>query len=132
MDTDANEHTYSFDDDAICEEPSEKAKLRSNPLKTMCQFWRRLSKKGRRIITVLLIAALLAGIGLHFLGGRTGGRTADTAYTTAEVTRRDISSAITGSGTLEAANSYSVTSLVEGSILTDSFEEGDEVEEGAV
>ena len=132
MDTDANEHTYSSDDDAICEEPSEKAKLRRNPLKTMCQFWRRLSKKGRRIIAVLLIAALLAGIGLHFLGGRTGGRTADTAYTTAEVTHRDISSAITGSGTLEAANSYSVTSLVEGSILTDSFEEGDEVEEGAV
>ena len=132
MDTDANEHTYSSDDDAICEEPSEKAKLRRNPLKTMCQFWRRLSKKGRRIIAVFLIAALLAGIGLHFLGGRTGGRTADTAYTTAEVTRRDISSAITGSGTLEAANSYSVTSLVEGSILTDSFEEGDEVEEGAV
>lgn len=56
----------------------------------------------------------------------------DLTYTTAAVERRDISSSITGSGTLEAANSYSVTALVEGSILTDSFEEGDQVEEGMV
>lgn len=46
--------------------------------------------------------------------------------------RRDITSAITGSGSLEAANSYSVTALVEGTILTADFEEGDTVEEGTV
>ena len=44
----------------------------------------------------------------------------------------DVSSSITGSGTLEAADSYSVTTLIEGSILTADFEEGDEVEEGTV
>ena len=43
--------------------------------------------------------------------------------------RRDITATITGSGSLEAANTYSVTSLVEGSILTAGFEEGDQVEE---
>ena len=44
----------------------------------------------------------------------------------------DVSSSITGSGTLEAADSYSVTTLIEGSILTADFEEGDEVEEGTI
>ena len=41
-------------------------------------------------------------------------------------------STITGSGTLEAADSYSVTTLLEGTILTADFEEGDQVEEGTV
>lgn len=53
-------------------------------------------------------------------------------YTTAAVERRDITSSISDSGSLEAANSYSVTSLVEGSILTADFEEGDQVEAGTV
>ena len=56
----------------------------------------------------------------------------ESTYTTAEVIRMDVSSSITGSGTLEAADSYSVTTLIEGSILTADFEEGDEVEEGTV
>ena len=43
-----------------------------------------------------------------------------------------ITASITGSGTLEAANSYSVTTLLEGTILTAEFEEGDQVEEGTV
>ena len=53
-------------------------------------------------------------------------------YTTAAVERRDITSEITGSGSLEAANSYSVTSLVDGTILADYFEEGDQVNEDTV
>ena len=53
-------------------------------------------------------------------------------YVTAAVERRDITAQISGSGTLEAANSYSVTSLVEGTILTADFEEGDQVEAGTV
>lgn len=53
-------------------------------------------------------------------------------YTSAAVERRDITSSISGSGSLEAANSYSVTSLVEGSILTADFEEGAQVEAGMV
>ena len=50
----------------------------------------------------------------------------------AAVERMDVNSSITGSGTLEAADSYSVSTLVEGTILTAAFEEGDQVEEGTV
>ncbi len=46
--------------------------------------------------------------------------------------RRDITASLTGSGSLQAADSYSVTTLVEDTILTADFEEGDEVEQGTV
>lgn len=87
----------------------------------------------KRVIALVLVCAVLGGGAWYFLGGSSGGAAAvDTAYTTAQVTRRDITAAITGSGTLEAANSYSVTTLKEGSILTADFEEGDQVEEGTI
>ena len=39
---------------------------------------------------------------------------------------------ITGSGTIEANEQYDVTSVVNGDVLADYFEEGDVLEEGAV
>ena len=89
-------------------------------------------RKWRRLIAAVVVVAVLAGGGMYFLGGEQTAAALETSYTTAQVTRMDITSSITGSGTLEAANSYSVTTLVEGTILTDTFEEGDQVEEGTV
>lgn len=89
-------------------------------------------RKWRRLIAAVVVVAVLAGGGMYLLGGGQTAAALDASYTTAQVTRMDITSSITGSGTLEAANSYSVTTLVEGTILTDSFEEGDQVEEGTV
>ena len=79
---------------------------------------------------VALVVA--AGVGWQMLSPGQSSAASATSYTTAEVTRMDVSSSITGSGTLEAADSYSVTTLIEGSILTADFEEGDEVEEGTI
>lgn len=45
---------------------------------------------------------------------------------------RDLSNTLSGTGTLNPADTYSVKSLVSGKILTDTFEEGDIVEEGMV
>ena len=87
----------------------------------------------RKRVVIPAAACVLAGAFVLRLAG--GGRpvsAADLTYTTAAVERRDITAQITGSGTLEAANSYSVTSLAEGRILTADFEEGDQVEEGTV
>ena len=78
------------------------------------------------------VALVVAGVGWQLLSPSQSPLAASTTYSTAEVTRMDVSSSITGSGTLEAADSYSVTTLIEGSILTADFEEGDEVEEGTV
>ena len=87
--------------------------------------WKKFAVAG-----VALVVA--AGVGWQMLSPGQSSATAATSYTTAEVTRMDVSSSITGSGTLEAADSYSVTTLIEGSILTADFEEGDEVEEGTI
>ena len=46
--------------------------------------------------------------------------------------RRDISNVFTGSGTIAAADSYTVKSLVSGTVLTADFELGDPVEKGTV
>ena len=87
--------------------------------------WKKFAVAG-----VALIVA--AGVGWQMLSPGQSSAASATSYTTAEVTRMDVSSSITGSGTLEAADSYSVTTLIEGSILTADFEEGDEVEEGTI
>ena len=87
--------------------------------------WKKFAVAG-----VALVVA--AGVGWQMLSPGQSSAASATSYTTAEVTRMDISSSITGSGTLEAADSYSVTTLIEGSILTADFEEGDEVEEGTI
>ena len=42
--------------------------------------------------------------------------------------KRSITNSLTGSGTLEPADSYTVTTLVSGEVLSDTFEEGDMVE----
>ena len=87
--------------------------------------WKKFAVAG-----VALVVA--AGVGWQLLSPGQSSAASATSYTTAEVTRMDVSSSITGSGTLEAADSYSVTTLIEGSILTADFEEGDEVEEGTI
>jgi HlyD family secretion protein len=87
----------------------------------------------KRIVAVVLICALVVGLGLYFLRGRRGADQGGNAtYTTSVVTRGDITSTITGSGSLSAADSYSVTTLLEDTILTADFEEGDQVEAGQV
>ncbi|MCD7791901.1 MAG: efflux RND transporter periplasmic adaptor subunit [Oscillospiraceae bacterium] len=78
------------------------------------------------VIVVVIIIAAVVGFSVMRRGNNTE---VATAYTESTVEYRDITSEITGSGTLEAANSYTVTTLVEGEILTADFEEGDEVEE---
>ncbi|MCD8344287.1 MAG: efflux RND transporter periplasmic adaptor subunit [Oscillospiraceae bacterium] len=87
-------------------------------------------RKLKKWIIILVIVVIIIAAAVGFFLMRSGGEPeAATAYTESTVEYRDITSEITGSGTLEAANSYTVTTLVEGEILTADFEEGDEVEE---
>lgn len=53
-------------------------------------------------------------------------------YISYSVTRNDITVTLSGSGTLQPADSYTITSLISGDILSASFEEGDYVEKDAV
>ena len=111
---------------------SKKTELREEgaPGKKTARWTKKLLKKKVLIPAAALVLAGAAG--LQLLGGGQRAAAADQSYITAAVERRDITAQITGSGTLEAANSYSVTTLLEGTILTADFEEGDQVEEGTV
>ena len=86
-------------------------------------------KKGRRWIVLCVLAVAVIGGGTAFLS-RTRAKAAkvETTYTAAGVEKRSITNSLTGSGTLQPADSYTVTTLVSGEVLSDTFEEGDIVE----
>ena len=87
--------------------------------------WKKWSRKKKvwSIVALALVVLILS----RLLSG--GGR-ADSApaYLTAVVERGGIVSTLSDSGTLEPADSYTVTSLVSGEVLSADFEEGDTVE----
>ena len=56
----------------------------------------------------------------------------DTSYTEAAPERRDVTNTLSGTGTLNPANTYTVKSLVDGKVLTGTIEEGNIVEESNV
>ena len=86
----------------------------------------RLGKKAKlmAVIAVLTAAGVFAAV--HGLGGQQASAAASYRESGAEV--RDITKSLTSSGTLEPADSYTVTTLVSAEILSDTFEEGDIVE----
>ena len=86
-------------------------------------------EKARKWILLGVLAVAVLGGGTAFLS-RTKAKAAqpETTYTTAAAEKRSITNSLTGSGTLEPADSYTVTTLVSGEVLSDTFEEGDIVE----
>ncbi|MDR2421153.1 MAG: efflux RND transporter periplasmic adaptor subunit [Oscillospiraceae bacterium] len=82
------------------------------------------------VAAVLAAAVIAAGQLLRRFGGAVQAYASE--YVTDTVGRRDISSSLSGSGTLQPADSYSVTTLIEGEILTADFEEGSTVEKDTV
>lgn len=99
---------------------------------------KRPRKKGsgkKRIILIIVLAAL--AVAAYFVystisGFREMQQSADSLYTYVDAELRDITSTLTGSGTLEPADSYTVTTLVSGEILSAGFEEGDVVSKDVV
>ena len=96
------------------------------------QVPKKKSKKKRVIIAVSVILVLLFIFALKSCGGASGTAGTNTTYTTAAVEKKDITVTLSGSGTLKPADSYDVTSLVSGEILSSDFKEGDTVDKGTV
>jgi HlyD family secretion protein len=91
---------------------------------------RKIKKKW--IILPVIAVAVVIGVVLftRFHSGQAQAK--EVEYTTVAVQRQDITSSLSGSGTLEPADSYTVTSLVTGEVTADYFEDGDTVSEGDV
>ena len=80
----------------------------------------------RQAILILVLAAGAAGFFVWSSRSKKAGADGE-AINTATVERRTISSELSASGSLSAKDSYNITSLVEGEVLSADFEEGDEV-----
>ena len=87
-------------------------------------------KNWKWLVPVVVVAA--AGAVFLIGGGRNGAASRDVTYAETTPVRQDVSNSLSGTGTLNPANTYTVKSLVDGKILTGGFEEGDKVEEGDV
>ena len=86
-------------------------------------------KKIRRWIVLCVAAVAVIGGAAAFMSrAKAKAAKVETTYTTAGVEKRSITNSLTGSGTLQPADSYTVTTLVSGEVLSDTFEEGDMVE----
>ena len=83
----------------------------------------------KRCIAVVAAAAVLVAV---IVPRRSRSASADLAYTQEKLGRRDIVNVYDGSGTINAADSYTVKSLVTGTVLTADFELGDTIQKGDV
>ena len=95
------------------------------------QMKMRIRKNWKRIAAVsglILAAAVLSAVWKL----SESGETEESAVSTGKVTRQDIVSTLSASGTLEPKDTYSITSMAEGEVVEASFEEGDQVTEGQV
>ena len=84
----------------------------------------------KRWLALLLVIVLACGAGVKAFAAKNSPETVKSSYTTEGVKVRTITNALSSSGTLEPANSYTVKTLVSAEILSDTFEEGDIVEKG--
>lgn len=87
-------------------------------------------KHPKRWLALLLAVLVCAVLVLRGFFGKKEPKSEETAYTTEQVQVRTITNVLTSSGTLEPADAYTVSTLVSGEVLGDTFAEGDMVEKG--
>jgi len=88
-------------------------------------------KKHKKLCIIIAIVLVLAIVAVFVFNPFSKGQiSVTTSYKEVEVERRNIERSITGSSSLQPANSYSVSSRYEGEITADYIEEGDTVTKG--
>ena len=127
-----NENDAVFDSEPETQAPADNEPPKPSKDEKQKKKKNRGGKRKKKIkkilfwLIVLVAIAAFAGYKLGFFGGNSGMQNAET-YNTFSVARRDIQNVLTGTGTLEPADSYTVTALASGEITEDYFEEGDVV-----
>ena len=86
------------------------------------------SKTKKIIALILVIVIIIVAVKACSVKGKNDAMQAST-YTMDTAVRTSIVESITGTGTLEPADKYTVTTLLKGDVLSDAFEEGDIVKE---
>lgn len=105
-------------------------KIKNIDYKEIPKRIKKTPKKKLIIIGIIIAAVILALIfGIAKLGGNKKG---SEEYQTAQAERRSITRSVSASSIIEANDTYNVTALVTGEILTDTFNEGDTVKKDDV
>lgn len=91
-----------------------------------------IKKNKKVLVIVLVIVAAFGGFSVWRQMGKKAMAESQNFVNTAKVTRGNITSELKASGTLAAKNTYKITSMVEGEILSADFSEGDQVEKGQI
>ena len=89
----------------------------------------------KRIIIALVIILIAAAAAAFIIRNKRQADLAESEVSPSNigtVMRGDIQDELTASGSLEAGDTYTITSLVEGEVVEANFEEGDQVEKGQV
>ena len=108
-------------------QPAAPAAEADTPVQKAKQF----GKKNWKWLVPVACVVLVGGV-LLLKPGKAHQASTDTSYVEDVPQLRDVSNSLSGTGTLNPANTYTVKSLVDGKVLTGDFEEGDVVEEGTV
>ena len=96
-------------------------------------FIKQPKKRKQQIVFASVAVFLVAGILITTLGvGGQSSAQSNTEYINYTVEKRDITLTLSGTGSLSPADSYTVTSLIEGNILSAPFEEGDIIEKDSM
>ncbi|SFG61799.1 HlyD family efflux transporter periplasmic adaptor subunit [Oribacterium sp. WCC10] len=86
----------------------------------------------KKLIIGTVVLAMVAGGGYYYLSKKTVKAAGSTDVKTDTVSRQTIQSSLSSSGTISPKDSYKITSMVDGTIISADFQEGDVVEEGQV
>ena len=108
-------------------QPAASSAEAAGPVQKAKQF----GKKNWKWLVPLACVIIVGGV-LLLKPGKAKPTSVDTSYVEDTPQLRDVSNSLSGTGTLNPANTYTVKSLVDGKVLTGDFEEGDTVEEGDV
>ena len=108
-------------------QPAAPAAEADTPVQKAKQF----GKKNWKWLVPVACVVLVGGV-LLLKSGKAHQADTDASYVEDVPQLRDVSNSLSGTGTLNPANTYTVKSLVDGKVLTGEFEEGDVVEEGTV
>ena len=104
-------------------QPAAPAAEADTPVQKAKQF----GKKNWKWLVPVACVVLVGGV-LLLKPGKAHQASTDASYVEDVPQLRDVSNSLSGTGTLNPANTYTVKSLVDGKVLTGEFEEGDVVE----
>ncbi|ETP73196.1 RND family efflux transporter, MFP subunit [Lachnospiraceae bacterium JC7] len=92
----------------------------------------KLKLPSKKLVIVALVLMAAAGGAVFYQNKQKTAASSDSEVKTGTVTRQTIQSSLSSSGTISPKDSYKITSMVDGTIISADFQEGDVVEEGQV